>query len=367
MTTSSRIGHGRRALVACCCLLSLPTYASFAAAAEPEAKAAAAPRSDGENRDRVLRQHVFVDAMLTPSPFITSHLVLQQAVAYASVPDFPITPTRNVDADALEIMERIELGLSFIDMIEVIGFVGGNVLTGTNVRSVVLTGSSFSYEAGLGGALRLLRSESAGSQLSLRAQGSSGSGNLLDLFDLLRSVIEQDPATLEAVIDNRLSELVVRDISRRQASAHLVLGQALSRNFGVQAALGGSYEWVSAEFFEVDENRTITEEKTTWSPELGAAFEANAAPSLPFGVVIEYSLRRERHQLAGSDGEDWGGLSHFAALGVHAVHPQFHAGLAYGTVLGLEEVEREDPTTGQILTSDRPIIHFGRLIIGINW
>jgi hypothetical protein len=315
--------------------------------------------------DRVLLDHVFLTPTLVPSAFITTHFYLRQGLMYLEIPQFPFTAERTRDVQALNLTERLEAGVRLFEVFEIFVFGSAEILTGTNVESAIAAGSSFAYEAGGGGAVRLLRSRTGGTQLSVRAQGSAGTGSFIDVLGLLDAVIAQDPDTLDAIVDNGLGEVVLRDVYRRDAAGHVLLAQTLSANFGVQLSAGMAYRSVTADFFDLDLDRKVSEDDTTLAPDLGVAFDANGLPSIPVGVVLEYSLRTHSRQLAG-DGSDWGGLAHLLAAGLYAAHPQLQLGVTFGSILGLEPIARRD-TLGQRLVSGQPSVYYGQLAMNFNW
>lgn len=315
--------------------------------------------------ERVLGGHTFLAPLSFTSPFVATSFLLRQGFVFAKVPDMPLSETDSVDVKFLGQDQMVEVAVRFADRFQVFLHGGGEFYTGTNLRSVLVGGSNYMYRVGGGALVRLLRNGGSGSQVSIRALGTTGSGGVLDLVRLLDAVIQRDPASVDVVVGGRLRELVLNDTSANEVSLKFLAAQALNRNFGLQAAAGASYRSFSIDVFDLAAGRELTLENDTWSPEASVAFGANLDPMLPLGFLAEYSLQVGRHHLRGSEQVDerW---SHLVAIGAHIVHPQFQVGLSTARAINPEPLGRIDQM-GRLRTSDAPHIQYVSLGLQFTW
>lgn len=335
--------------------------ASTASAQEP-----AQPMPSSSPPDRVLGGRVFPTPAFMPSPFVTTHVAFLQGVTYLSIPDFPIEPGRTRDASVLGLTDRLEAGFHFAKFFELFGFGASEILTGTDVRSALISGASFAYSAGAGGRVRLFRSDPSGTEISLHGEVSYGTGGLLDLLRLADAVATQPPATGESIVTGNLGRLVLTDTSQTTAAGHLLVAQRLVQNVGLQAALGARWNSVKAEFYDLAADRRISSDDSSVSPDMSVTLDADLAPHVPLGFLLEYSLRDQKQPIAGHDEAAWGGLSHLVALGVHLINPTLQLGLTVGRVFGLDPVQRLDPR-GRRLESGTPYLSYGQLFMSFTW
>jgi hypothetical protein len=316
--------------------------------------------------DRVLGGRVFTDPAFMPSAFMTTHFGFRQGVTYLSTPNFPVQPGRSVDANVLGLSERLDAGFKIAKYFELSLFGSSEILAGSDAHSALTSGASFSYSAGLGAGAQLFRSSPSGTQISLRAEGSSGTGGLLDVLRLIDSVSAQPSASTESIVTGNVGRLVLTSTSQVGATGHLLVAQRLTQNLGLQAALGAKWSSVKANFYDLSTNRNASTKDSSVNPDLSAALDVDLAPHVPIGFMFEYSLRDQKQPLAGNDTPGWGGLSHLVAAGIHVVHPALQLGLSVGRIFGLDPIERIDPQ-GRRLTSGTPYLAYGQVALSFTW
>jgi hypothetical protein len=316
--------------------------------------------------ERVLGEHTFLTPVLFPAAFVGTSFLLRQGFMSVEIQDYPVDENVNVDVDMLGQSERLEASLRFLDRFELFLAAGGQALVGSSVRSAIAGGSSFTYDIGGGGVVRLFRNPHSGTQLALRAQGAYGPGGVLDLLQVVDAVIDLNSENVGSVVSRSdLRKLALRDTERADGSLKLLLAQAFSRTFALQAVLGASYAWSSIDFYHTDTGSKITSTSTSFDPEAGVAFGANLDPAVPLGFTAEYSARAGRRSLPGSEDAERK-LSHVVALGAHIVHPHFQVGLNAARIFGVEPIERVD-ASGVRRSSGTPRLHSVQLSLQFTW
>jgi hypothetical protein len=325
---------------------------------EPSARAHELP-------ERNLGGHTFFTPTFFPSAFVGTRFAFLQGVLQAAIPDYPVSQNRTVDVDMIGVTERAEFSLRIFDRVQPFIRLTGEAFSGVSINSVLSVGSTYAYTVGGGIQVRLLRLEDPGTELSVRASGDYGPGGAVQLLRVVEAIIQDRPASIEAVLNGNLRRVSIADTERANGTLQAVAAQKLTKNFSLQGAVGGAYNWSSVTFFDTDTGQEVTLDDGRVDPRLGLGFQASAAPWVPVGALLEYSLESGTRNLPDQDVDDRH-YYHVLALGINIVHPQFQLGLTLGRTFGLDPIQR----TGFLnrdFESGNPSISYGQLGLEFTW
>lgn len=313
----------------------------------------------------MLGPHLFPRTVFVPSPFTETRVTLRQGVVHLRVPDFPVFETNSTyDVDALGATEALEFAGEFFDGLELSGIVGGQVMAGTDIDSILTLGSSYAYYYGGGAVFRLFTLDRSNTLVSLQADGTHSPGGTFDLLRMLETFSSQD-ATVQDAVEGRVGRLVLSDLERTSVRAHVIAAQSLGRNFGLQASAGIAHTWFDITAYDLIEDRDVETTHRKLDPDLGVAVDGNLSPWLPFlGLTLEYSLRGQLQEVTNA-AERTNGLTHLVAAGINYLEPRFQIGLAFGRAFGFEPLART--AGGETQLSGGPSLNYGRLLIHVNW
>jgi hypothetical protein len=317
--------------------------------------------------ERVVDGHVFLTPAFMPTPFLGTHFLFAQGVTQMSIADFPIAQGTTLDVDLVGLNERVQGGFRFADRFEVFGFGTGEVLSGVSGRSVLAVGSSFAYSVGLGGRVRLFRSSRSGTEITAYAEGSAGSGGLLDLLRLADALVDDTNRSVRELANENLGKLVLGNTSSKQVGGRVLAAQSLGKNFDLQGSLGADYTALDVQLYNAQTNSEFEQELNTVNPEASITFGANIMPFVPIGFLLEYSVQSHGRALTSTAEADWTDPAHSIGIGIHTLHPNFQIGLTVARQMNLEPVTRADPLTGQTLTSERPVVHYVQFGMDVVW
>jgi hypothetical protein len=309
--------------------------------------------------------HIFATPSFFPQAFVGTRFAFVQGFAQAEIPDYPLTQNRKLDVDMVGVAERIEISLRLFDRVMPFIRVTGEAFSGISSNSVISVGTSYSWTAGGGLQVKILRLEEPGTELSVRAAGDYGPGGTLQLLRLVEALVADAPSSVEALLDGELRRVTVADTERASGSFQLLAAQTISRNFGAQAAIGGAYNWNSITFYDTETNEETTLDTGRVDPKLGLGVGANAMPWVPVGLLLEYSLESSTRSIPGEDFEDRH-YSHILALGAHLVHPQFDLGITAARAFGLDPVQRTGYLNRDMLSGD-PSINYLQMNLEFTW
>jgi hypothetical protein len=239
-------------------------------------------------------------------------------------------------------------------------------LTGINVRSVVLAGTTYNYVFGGGLAARLFRSTDTGTKLSLRAQVTTGPLGQLDLLAFANDIVDRQLASVQDLFDAGIARSSLASGTASVFRAQAVAAQTLTRNFGIQAFFGLVGYWETISVYNPDDDRDVDSDATSWSPEGGLSLEATLMPGVPLGFNLEYAFDSRRHNLSDSEGAQDTQLEHVVCVGVHVVDARFQIGLSLGGVFGLDPVVRHT-LRNQEMRSGTPKSAFGEFQMQYLW
>lgn len=314
-----------------------------------------------------LKQHRFLSPTYVSTPFVSTNVRFQQGLYMFSIPNLPITERRTFDVSAAGLTERISAGIRFLDLFQIYALLQAQVLAGTNAKSVILSGTTYTYSFGGGLAARLFRSENSGTQLSVRAQVTTGPLGQLDLLAFANDVINRDATSISDLFDGGFARSSLASGTETVFRAHAVAAQTISRHFGIQAMLGLSGYWDNVTVYDPADEQDKKTDANSFSPEGGLSVDATLLPNVPLGFNIEYVFEAHRRDFSDSDGAQETQVVHTVAAGIHVVDPRFQAGLTVGTTLGLDPVKRTTLIRNMTLASDTPKAVYGQLSLQYLW
>jgi hypothetical protein len=312
-----------------------------------------------------LKHHRFLNPTYVVTPFVSTNVRFEQGFYLFSIPDFPVTQRRNYDVSAAGITEKIAVGIRFLDRFQVFGMARVQLLAGTNAKSVILSGTTYTYSMGGGLAARLIRSEDTGTQLTLRAQVTTGPLGQLDLLAFANNLIDRKITAVDDIFNLRVAESSLATGTESVFRAHAVAAQSLGRYFGIQGFVGLSGFWDSVTVFDPTDDQDKTTHADSFSAEGGLSIDLTLLP-VPLGFNLEYALEAYRRDFSDSEGASSTQLVHTLAAGIFVIDERFQAGLSIGTALGLDPIERTLPL-GMHAASGTPTTLYGQLQIQYLW
>ena len=352
---------GLRALaLASCLVFASELRAEESPAVTPADRVVPPPFRNPEGR--YLGGHLFPRLGFVPSPFTETRFSLRQGAVAISVPRLPVSQSYAEDVHTLGITETLEIGVELFDRLELFGALGGQVVTGVEVPSILTLGASYAYSFGGGAALRLFTLNLTDTLFSLRAHANHSPGGSYELIRLLDAVRNQDIRP-DQLLGGGLGRIVRTTVERTELNAHLVIAQAILRNFGVQAGFGFSRSWLGITAYDRALNRELESTSGDFSPDVSAGIDVNLEPYAAFAFSAEYSLHGQRPEVTNASAP--GDLTQVGALGVHWLHARLQVSLCLGRAFGLEPLVRElDATTTQ--RTGNPGLTYGLLLVHIN-
>ena len=286
----------------------LTLLASSYSAHGQEPAAPAPPPPHGHNGhelpERNLGGHTFLTPTFFPSAFVGTRFAFLQGVLQAEIPDYPLTENRSVDVDMIGVTERAEFSLRIFDRVQPFIRLTGEAFSGISINSVLSVGSTYAYTAGGGLQVRILRLEEPGTELSARLSGDYGPGGAVQLLRVVEAIVQDTPASVEAILDGNLRRVSIADTERANGTLQALAAQKITKQFSLQAAAGAAYNWSSVTFYDTDTGEEVTLDDGRVDPKFGLGFQASAAPWVPVGALLEYSLESGSRTLPNQDVDD---------------------------------------------------------------
>jgi hypothetical protein len=304
-----------------------PTVVVQATAAAPTA--GAAPDEWGS---RTLKGHTF-PAMVSPNAlgaFVTTDFGVRQGFAITSLTLAP-SGGAPVTLNLAGLDQKFNLGVKITDWLGVFADGEGQVLLGTNVKSIAIGPNDFSFTGEGGAVLRLFRIESSGTQLALRASGGGGPGIGANVNGLLANLVKNPQGSVENVINGKVGKYLLTPESQVNVTGSLNAAQPLTKNFGLQLTFAFEDLIQSESPF----SGTTSVSESTNTPEMNVAF-AVSIDGAPSGVPIAFVPEYELTKAFGSAG--YVGNNLFAGL-YYTGRRDLLVGVSGGTTLGLPDSE----------------------------
>jgi hypothetical protein len=241
--------------------------------------------------DRTLKGHTFLFPAFFDSAFIATYFGVYTNLRFVRVPDIA-TRFGTFDLHLTGASEGINFGVKLSNVVG-LRFTGSvRAIVGTNLPSIVYEGATYDLGAGVEVPVRLLRSESSGSQLTLVPFGSFGSGQVTTLFPLLTSGVMS--VTEATFLVGNLGELADTPFRVWRFGLSAAFAQTFSPSFALQLAAGLGRNVVTLEPFVASLGGRDSQSTGSWEYTFGAAFTADAAPAgFPIAGMAEWRLARE--------------------------------------------------------------------------
>ncbi|HKU43243.1 MAG TPA: hypothetical protein VJR89_34015 [Polyangiales bacterium] len=314
-----------------------------------------------------LKQHRFPNPTYLPTPFVSTHVRFQQGVYYIEVPNFPLNRRRDYDVQAVGITERLTVGVRFLDRFHAYILGQGQLLCGVNATSIILGGTTYNYTLGGGLAARLFRSEESGSQVSLRAQFTSGPLGQLDLLAFTNALIDDPPPSIQNIFDLHIVRSSLASGTESVFRTQLTAAQTISRYFGVQGYLGFAGYWESIVVYDPEGENYTEASSNQFKPEGGVAFDTTPfGGEVPLAFNLEYTFEAQRRNWSEGAEAHRMQVVHTLGLGAHVMDARFQCGLSFGTILGIDPIERA-VSGGETIHSDTPWNLYGQLQMQYLW
>jgi hypothetical protein len=379
----------RRCVLLGACAAMLTSAASPARAADPEltktGAAASAPASPVESAasepsppsaaaskdDRLLKGHRYLFPVLQDGiPFSTTHFGIRQGLALASYPGVPLGPLGRQDLTASGLAQNFDAGVHITDWLALQATGAGQVITGVNVASIVLSGASFSASGEAGPLLRVLRSDRSGTQVALSVTGGAGTGRSVNVLPLVNALVSTQGQTLDSVLKGNIGKFVLVPTSKATVAGTVSAAQTLTPNFGILASVQGRYTNEVQSPFDAAKGTNVDVSSSNVEIKGALALTADGAPSgIPGAIMVEYLANASNVSTGSTTGpsDSSSDLGHFVAGGLYYTgRANLQLGVAGAAQLGLRPISGTD-AAGAPAKSDAPSVLFGQFILRYIW
>lgn len=271
-------------------VLSTHLAAAVGAAPDPCDPAVLAP-CEGEDR-LALRGHQFLHPTLQDTAIIATHVGLSEAGVILDADALPVGILGTRDVQLAGFQQRLEFALGITDWLGIHLDGRGGILVGRNVQSLLYKIGSLEAEGALSVALRILRSEASGTQLTVRLDGALNTGRDFSVQPLIESLVEAPGTTVESVATGNLRELLQVPVHERGAGVGLYLAQAFTRGFSLQASVSVNAIWRTEAPFLPSAGERVDRDSRTIQGEGAVAltYDFNAH-RVPIALLGEYLIR----------------------------------------------------------------------------
>jgi hypothetical protein len=247
---------------------------------------------------REINGHPFLRPTLLDSALIQTTFDLRLGGEYNRVPDVQVPDFGPSDFNTFTARGRLALSVRILDWLEVFGDGQTTVVTGTNVRTLLLDRTLAAAYSGEGGvALRLLRLSGAGTQLTFRAAVGGGTGEVVTVGNLVLNLRNAPGASLRDIFDSGVGNYLRSPVTVFDFRGALALAQPLSRAFSVQASADLRTERGTVSAYDATARDRVDQLTVEVTPSVGAAFTADAASvGVPLAFMAEYRFSHVRSQ-----------------------------------------------------------------------
>lgn len=340
-------------------------------AAAPPAATPAATAPEAISDDRLLKGHRFLFPILQEQiPFATTHFGVRQGLALATFPKVPLGPLGRIDLSASGLAQNFDAGIRITDWLSIGATGAGQVITGININSIVLQGANFTAGAEAGPQLRLFRSESSGTRVSVSLTGGGATGRAVSVLPLVSALIATSGQSLDTVLNGNIGKLVLVPTSSATFAGTVSAAQTLTPNFALVGSLQGRYTNDVQSPFDATKNASVDVSSSNVQIKGALAVTADGSPSgIPVALMLEY-LADNSNTTSGSTAgpsESASELAHFVAAGVYySGRPSLQVGVGGAYQLGLKPLAGID-AAGAPAKSDAPSLLFGQFILRYIW
>ncbi len=239
---------------------------------------AAQSTSDAPNPGgRILGGNTFITPVLSQSAFVSTRVGITEGFSWLGADQLPVGELgrRNLRLGAFQ--QTLDLSFALAPWFGIYGHGRGSALSGINIDALLLRGASLEGGGDGGVALRVLRHEGAGLQLTLRGFGGANAGRNLTVFNFARALVAEPGRTVASLLEGTLAENILVPTSEWSLGGGGYLAKAFGPAFSLQ---------VSAEF------RQIWRTETPFNPGLGEseALTSNAS-RVDLGAALTVDLK----------------------------------------------------------------------------
>jgi hypothetical protein len=321
---------------------------------------------DDEVGDRTLRGHTFIFPLLQSTAFVTTHFGIRNGFALVIFPDVPVGSLGTFDLKETGIVQNFDLGIKIVDFLGLFAVGSGEVVTGVDVPSLVLSQNSFSASGEAGAIVRLLRLEETGTQVAVRASIGAGTGRALSVVTLVTNILNGNQRSVNDVLKGDVGKYLLVPESTVTYAFALNAAQVITRNFSLQASLELRHGDQTTSPYDPTVNANVDQTVGTTSLTPSLAFTADGAPSgLPVALMIEYSVIDSFYSLPSGPGTS--SVGNFLGLGLYYTgRRHLQVGLGGAFQFGLQPMEGAD-ANGHPASSGTPAVYDGQFILRYVW
>jgi hypothetical protein len=326
----------------------------------PQAK----EKLDAESRR--LHEHVFLVPMLQNSAFVTTHVGIREGFALLDIPDFPVATLGTRDLQLSGVQQSLDLGVALTDWIGLFAAGRAVVVAGVDRPSLIADGATLEFGAGGGAIARVFKSDSTGTQVSLRAQFAYADRHEITLQPFVQAVVTATSATLAQIVENSLGNLILVPVSETSVQGGVLAAQYFNRYLSAQASVMFDRGWETREPFLLDLGERTAEEGDNFRIRFGLAAELDFTRLFaPVSLMAEYLfIHGERSDTHGRD-VDLG--SNNLGFGIYYVgRPNLQLGLGTITTLSAEPRVGLDENGARALSGE-PTLSSIELVLRYFW
>lgn len=318
-------------------------------------------------RSRQLDGHVFLFPILQGSAFVTTHVGIREGLARYDVPNVPVNDLEPLDVLLTGVQQTLDLSLGITDWLGVTGYGRAEIITGSNADGLLASGATVDLLGQVGGVVRLLRSDTSGTQVSFRAHYGYNRGREITLLPLVNAIVDTPQVTVGGIIDGDLGQFLF--VPRKESSVQggLYVAQSFGRVFSLQASGAAEYAWQTRRPFDSALGGRFRQDTNALRVflSLAAALDIYPVTAVPLAVMGEYSFRTGFQERVDQDNRTLKNST--VALGIYY---SGRANLQLG--LGAVRTFNGEPRPGlgergRDLESGEPKLSYGELILRYIW
>jgi hypothetical protein len=343
-------------------LLAVPRLARAQTAAAAPAAAPAAPDWD----DRTMNGHAFIFPILQEGAFNTTHFGIRQGFAFAEYPSVPLGKLGSPSLSLSGLVEDFDLGVRILPWLGVYGNAEGQVALGASIDSLLLAGGQFGF-SGQGGLVgRILRIESTGTQLSVRAFGGAGTGRNANIVGLVDALLGGSGKTgFSDVLNGNAGKFLLTPTGSNTFGGSFHAAQAFGKYVGAQAALevDSARQSVSPFVPSAGGNVSQTTSDTAFKATVGV--DVDGSPSgVPLGAMAEYEMEFDDYSAGGVSSSV---VTNIVGVGLYyTARRNLILGLGGKTLLNPQPLTTENSSEKPV-QSGSPSIYYGQFILRYVW
>jgi hypothetical protein len=305
--------------------------------------------SEGDFGNRTLKGNTFLYPAYFSTAFITTDFLNSSELHLVQVPDVNI-PFGSFKLHLVGAVEKFELGIKLSDLVGLRFSGGARAIIGTNKPGFIYNGASYDVGAGLRVPIRLFRSESSGTQLTLQPYGAFSSGQVTTLFALLQN---NPVITAATILGGNLGNLLTTPLKTIDFGIALPFAQTLSKNLSLQAIAGVGRNVVILDQFNARSGNRDSNSFGNWEFTFGAALAADGSPNgFPLAAMFEWVTDRQTASTSLVATPAVGTVTTLALGAYYTGRPNLQLGLTGALELGLAPVQIDNGESGSPTAED---------------